>query len=68
MGETIFIREANTPQLAAWVPSVSKTWPEGENFVAKGMPTAMPRPPKVCCGDRNFQGFASLLTESIHPN
>ena len=48
----LYSAKQNTPQLAAWVPRLSKTRPEGAKFC---------NTPSACGGDRNFEGFANLF-------
>ena len=45
----------NTPQLAAWVPGMWQNLAQRGNFR---------NTPSACRGDRNFQGFASLLEKN----
>lgn len=47
-----YLLTQNTPWLATWVPRFSKTWPEGAKFR---------NTPSACCGDTDFEGFASLF-------
>jgi hypothetical protein len=50
-------------QLTAWVPSKWQNLTQRENFR---------NAPSACCGDRNFQGFASsfllFLKQEKYPN
>jgi hypothetical protein len=49
---SIYSAKQNTPQLAAWVPSMWQNLTRRGNFR---------NTPSACGGDRDFQGFASLL-------
>jgi len=48
----LYSAKQNTPQLAAWVPCIRQNL-----FRRKKFRNA----PSACGGNRNFQGFASLL-------